>query len=227
MGRKIGCDCREGTPAILDPAVVAVLTGERPIKRLMIQQGVTRPGWSSEAATVDEDVVCAALKILCFEILCKSGRHGRADAGADKDIKYHAKLAEGLVYADMRRSKASAAGRDVSNRAARQNADQTGEINLILQCDRVMHEAGQPSKPSRGSTDVTAPAIMNANEASRRPGVNLAGESLDIRQASHWRIAAAPEHNHVSLADSLARPGIGIAISEVNDQRRGVFKSVE
>jgi hypothetical protein len=91
----------------------------------------------------------------------------------------------------------------------------------------VMHEAGQPSKPSRGSTDVTAPSIMNANEASRRPGVNLAGESLDIRQASHWRIAAAPEHNHVSLADSLARPGIGIAISEVNDQRRGVFKSVE
>jgi hypothetical protein len=45
----------------------------------------------------------------------------------------------------------------------------------------VMHEGGQPSKPGRGSTDVTAPSIMNANEASRRPWVNLAGKSLDIR----------------------------------------------
>jgi hypothetical protein len=87
----------------------------------------------------------------------------------------------------------------------------------------VMHEGGQPSKPGRGSTDVTAPSIMYANEASRRPWVNLAGKSLDIRQGSHRRIATAPEHNHVGLADSLACPGIVIVISEVNDQRRGVF----
>jgi len=44
-----------------------------------------------------------------------------------------------------------------------------------------MHEGGQPSKPGRGSIDVTAPSIMNANEASRRPWVNLAGKSFDIR----------------------------------------------
>src|ERR1700748_257052 len=113
MGRKIGCDCRERSPAILDPAVVAELTGERPIERLVIQQGVTRPGWPPEAATPNENIVGAALKILGFEVLRKSGRHRRADTGADKDIECHAKLAERLVDPHMRRSQASAAAGNV------------------------------------------------------------------------------------------------------------------
>src|SRR3954447_23903699 len=123
MGRKIGCDCRERSPAILDPAVLAELTGERPIERLMIQQGVTRPGRPPEAATPDENIVRAAFKILGFEVLCKSGRHGRADTGANKDIEYHAKLAESLVNPHMRRSQAAAAASDVSDRATRQETD--------------------------------------------------------------------------------------------------------
>src|SRR3977135_2888056 len=117
MGRKIGCDRRERPPAILDPAVAAVLIGERTIERLVIQQGVARPGWPPEAATPDEDLVCAALEILGLEIFCKSGRHGRADAGGDKDIEHHAALTNGLVDPYMRRSEATTAGGNESNRA--------------------------------------------------------------------------------------------------------------
>ena len=117
MGRKIGCDRRERPPAILDPAVLAVLIGQRSIECLVVQQGVARPGWPPEAATPDEDIVCAALEILGLEIFRKSGRHGRADAGADKDIEHHTALTKGLVDTYMRCSEAATASGNESNRA--------------------------------------------------------------------------------------------------------------
>src|ERR1700716_421033 len=57
--------------------------------------------------------------------------------------------------------------------------------------------------------------------------MNLASESFDIRQSSCGRISTACEHNHVSLADSLARPCQSLATAEINHQRRGVFEFVE
>src|SRR3981081_4092695 len=116
MGRKNGCHRRQRAPAHLDPAVLAVLIGQRSIECLVIQQGVARPGWPPEAATPDEDLVCAALEILGLEIFCNSGRHGRADAGADKDIEHHAALTKGLVDTYMRRSEATTAGGNEPNR---------------------------------------------------------------------------------------------------------------
>src|SRR5258708_16862137 len=156
MGQKIGCDRRERPPAILDPAVAAVLIGERTIERLVIQQGVARPGWPPEAAALDEDIVRAALEILCLQILGKSRHHSRADTGADKDIEHHAALTEGFVDTYMCGSKAAATSGHESNRATGQKAHQTVDSNLIFQRNMVMHEAVQPSKPSRGSTDLTA-----------------------------------------------------------------------
>src|ERR1700675_2299667 len=120
MGRKIGCDRRERPPAILDPAVAAVLIGECTIESLVIQQCVARPGWPPEAAALDEDIVCAALKILSLEILCKSRHHSRADTGADKDIEHHAELTKGLVDTYMCGAKATAASGHESNRATGQ-----------------------------------------------------------------------------------------------------------
>ena len=57
--------------------------------------------------------------------------------------------------------------------------------------------------------------------------MNLAGESFDIRQSSRRGISAAREHNHVGLADSLARPCRSFATAEVNYQWRGLFQFVE
>src|SRR5580765_6942742 len=118
MGRKIGCDRRERPPAVLDPAVGAVLIGKRAIECLMIQQSVARPGRPPEAAAPDEDLMRAALEMLGLEIFRKAGRHRRADTGADKDIEHHAAFAKRLVDTDMRGSKAAAARGDESDRAA-------------------------------------------------------------------------------------------------------------
>ena len=227
MGRKIGRDRRERPPAILDPAVVAVLIGERAIERLVIQQGVARPGRPPEAAAPDEDIVCAALEILGLEIFGKSGHHGRADAGADKDIEHHAALAKGLVDTDMRRSEAAAAGGDESDRATGQEPDQAVDIDLILERDMVMHEAGQPSKPGRGAADFTAPPVVNANEAARRRGMDLAGEGFDIRQLPGGGISMTDEQHQIGLADRLPRPRRGLAVAEIDHQRRGLFEFVE
>src|ERR1700738_218736 len=107
----------------------------------------------------------------------------------------------------MWRSKATAASGHESNRATGQKTDQTVNINLIFQSNMVMHERGQSSKPSRRSTDLTAPSVINANEASRRRRMHLASELFDVRQGSSCgRISAAREHNYVGLTDSLARP---------------------
>ena len=68
---------------------------------------------------------------------------------------------------------------------------------------------------------------MNADEASGRDGMNLAGKGLDLGQCGGRRFAAAREHDHVGLTDRLARPGRGVAAAEINHQRRGVFELVE
>src|SRR5229473_6029503 len=57
--------------------------------------------------------------------------------------------------------------------------------------------------------------------------MNLARESLDLRQGFRGRISPAREHDHVGLTDSLARPCRSFATAEVNHQRRGVFEFVE
>src|SRR5258708_26986008 len=57
--------------------------------------------------------------------------------------------------------------------------------------------------------------------------MNLARESLDLRQGFRGRISPAREHHHVGLADSLARPCRSFATAEVNHQRCGVFELVE
>src|SRR5882757_10792571 len=137
MGREIGRDRRERAPAILDPAVRAVLTGQRPIEHLVIQQRIARPGRPPKTAAPDKNLVGAALEILGFEILCKSSRHGRADAGAHKDIEPHAAFAKRLVDADMGGAKTAAAGGDESNRTAAEEADQAVDIDLILDRDVV------------------------------------------------------------------------------------------
>jgi hypothetical protein len=71
MSREVGCDRPERPPAILDPAVGAVLIGEGAIERLVIQQGVTRPGWPPEATTPDEDLMCATLEMFGFVFFAK------------------------------------------------------------------------------------------------------------------------------------------------------------
>src|ERR1039458_2581563 len=57
--------------------------------------------------------------------------------------------------------------------------------------------------------------------------MDLASKSFDLRLSCGGRIAMAREHNHVSLANGLARPCQGFAAAEVNHQRRGVFEFVE
>ena len=151
VGRKIGCDGRERPPAILDPAVRAILMGKRAIERLVIQQRIARPGRPPKASAPDEDLVRAALEMLGFEILGKAGHHGGADAGADKDIEHHAAFAEGLVDPDMRGSKTAAAGGDEADRPAAQKADQAVDIDLVFERDMVMHEGRQPGQPGRGA----------------------------------------------------------------------------
>src|ERR1700682_1884625 len=150
----------------------------------MIQQGVARPGGPPKTAAPDEDLVCAALEILGLEIFRKSGHHCRADTGAGKDVEHHAALTKGLVDTDMGRSEAAATGGDESNRATGQKADQTIDIDLIFESDMVMHEGRQTSEPGRGAADFTAPPVMNANQASRRRGMNFASEGFDVRQGS-------------------------------------------
>ena len=180
MLRKVGGDRRERPPAILDPALLAILIGERAIERLVIQQRVARPGWPPEAAALDEDLVRAALEILGLEIFGKSGRHGRADAGADKDVEGHAAFAERLVDAGMGGAEAAAAGGDESDRATGQETDQAVDIDLILERDMVMHEAGQAREPCRGAGDFAASVIMDTHDPPRRHRMDLAGEGLDF-----------------------------------------------
>src|SRR4051812_22125598 len=112
MRRKDGGDRGERPPAILDPALLAILRGERPIKCLVIQQRVARPGRPAKAAALDEDLVRAAFEVTRLVILSKAGRHRRADAGSDEDVEDHAAFAERLVDAGVRRAEAAAAGRD-------------------------------------------------------------------------------------------------------------------
>ena len=69
--------------------------------------------------------------------------------------------------------------------------------------------------------------VMNADEASGRNGMNLAGEGLDFRQCGGRCFPAAREHHHVGLTDGLARPWRGVAAAEIDHQRRGVFELVE
>ena len=71
-----------------------LLLGQRAIERLVIQQGIARPGRPPEAAAFHEDVVGAALEMIGLVVLGKTRRHRRADAGADKDIEHDAALAE-------------------------------------------------------------------------------------------------------------------------------------
>ena len=191
MGGQIGRDRRERPPAILDPAFGAVLLGERAIERLVIQQRIARPGRPPEAAAPDEDLVGAALEMIGLVIFGKARRHRRADAGADEDIEHDAALAERLVDADMRRPKAAAAGGDESERAAGHEPDQAVDIGLILQRDMVMHEARQAGEPGRGAADLAAAPLVNANQAARRGGMNLAGEGFDLGQRTRGRLAAA------------------------------------
>ena len=82
----------------------------------------------------------APLEMLGIVILGKSGRHGRSHTGPDKDIERHAALAESLVDSDMRGSEAAAAGGDKSNRPAGQKANQTVDVEIVLQRDLVVHE---------------------------------------------------------------------------------------
>src|SRR5260370_22049325 len=145
MGRKIGCGRRERPPAVLDPAVGAVLIGKRAIECLVIQQSVARPGWPPEAAAPDEDLMRAALEMLSLEIFRKTGHHRRADTGADKDVEHHAALAKRLVDTDMRGSEAAAARGDEPNRATGQKTDQAVDIALSFKRDVMMHEVGQPN----------------------------------------------------------------------------------
>ena len=124
--------------------------------------------------------------------------------------------------------KAAAAGGDESDRAAGQETDQAVDIDLILERDMVMHEGGQAGEPGRGAADLAAAPVVNANEPARRGGMNLAGEGLDIRQ--HAGAGASPrrdEHDHVGLANGLARPGRVFATAEINHQRRDLFDLVE
>ena len=141
MGRQVGRDRRERPPAILDPAVRAILLGQRPIERLVIQQGIARPGRPAEAAAPDEDLVGALLEMFGLEVFCKAGRHRRTDTGADKDIEHRAALTKRLVDSDMRRSKAAAAGGDESDGPAGQKPDQAVDIDLIFKRHMVVHEA--------------------------------------------------------------------------------------
>ena len=143
------------------------MIGEGAIERLVIQQGVTRPGWPPEATTSDEDLLCATLKMFGFVIFCEARRHGRTNAGADKDIEHHAALTKGLVDSHMRGSEASAAGRNESNRSTGQKTDHAVDINLIFKGDMVMQEDGQPSQPRSGAANLAASSVMNANESPR------------------------------------------------------------
>ena len=227
MGRQVGCDRRERPPAILDPAVGAVLLGQRAIERLVIQQGIARPGRPAEAAAPDEDFVGAVFEVFGLEVLCKAGRHRGTDAGADKDIEHRAALAKRLVDPDMRRAKAAAAGGDEPDGPAGQKPDQALDIDLIFERHMVMHEGRQPGEPGRGTADLAASPIVNAREATRRYGMNLAGKSFDISQCARGRIAAAGEHDHIGLSDRLARPHRCFAATEIDHQRRHMFELVE
>ena len=91
----------------------------------------------------------------------------------------------------------------------------------------VVHEARQPGEPGRGAADLAAAPVVNANQAARRCGMNLAGEGFDLRQGSRRRIASAHEHDHVGLADGLARPCRCFAAAEIDHQRCGMFELVE
>jgi len=82
----------------------------------------------------------------------------------------------------MRRPQAAPTSGHEPDRTATEEADQAVDVNLILERNMVVHEAGKPGKPGRGSTDVTAPLVMNANEASRRHWMNFARERFDLRQ---------------------------------------------
>src|SRR4029078_2464758 len=154
MGRKVGGDRGEGPPAILDPAVRAVLIGERAIERLVIQQRVSRPGWPAGAAALHENLVGAALEVIGLIILGKTRRHRRADAGADKDVERYAALAKRLVGAGRGGPETAAAGGHEPDRTARQKPDQAVDIDLILERDMVMHEAGQALAPRRGASEL-------------------------------------------------------------------------
>ena len=165
--------------------------------------------------------------MLGFEIFGKAGHHGGADAGADEDIEHHAAFAKGLVDSDMRGAKTAAAGGDEADRPAAQETDQAVDIDLIFERDVVMHERRQPGQPGRSAGDLAASMVMNADEASGRDGMNLAGEGLDFRQCGGGRLAAAREHDHVGLTDGLARPRRSVAAAEIDHQRRGVFEPVE
>src|SRR6478609_3111401 len=169
----------------------------------------------------------AALEMLSLEIFRKTGRHGRANTGADKDIEHHAAFAKRLVDTDMRGSKTAAARGNEPDRAAGQKADQAVDIDLIFKRDVMMHEARQPNEPGRGAADGTASPVMNANETTRRRGVNLASESFELRQRSRGRVSTAREHDQVGLADRLARPWRRLAAAEIDHQGRGLFELVE
>ena len=169
----------------------------------------------------------AALEVLSLEIFRKAGHHRRADTGADKDVEHYAALAKRLVNTDMRRSEAAATRGNESNRATGQKADQAVDIDLIFKRDMMMHEGRQANEPGGGAADCTAPPVMNANEASRRGRMNLAGEGFGLRQRSRGRIATAREHDQVGLADSLARPRRRLAAAEIDHQRCGVLEFVK
>src|SRR5205823_9314419 len=165
VGRKIAGDGGERPPAILDPAVGAVLMGKRAIERLVIQQRIARPGRPPKASAPDEDFVRAALEMLGFEIFGKAGHHGGADAGADKDIEHHAAFAKRPVDSDMRSSKTAAAGGDEPDCAAAQKADKAIDVDLVFKRDMMMHERWQTGQPGRGAADLAASPVMNADEA--------------------------------------------------------------
>ena len=57
--------------------------------------------------------------------------------------------------------------------------------------------------------------------------MHLAGERLDLGQCARRRIAAAGEHDHIGLADRLARPYRCFAAPHVDHQRRHMFEIVE
>ena len=50
----------------------------------------------------------------------------------------------------------------------------------------VRHEGRQPGQPGRSARDLAASPVMNADEASGRDGMNLAGEGLDEAQFSRF-----------------------------------------
>ena len=155
MLREVGGDRGKGPPAILDPALLAILRGERAVERLVIEQGVARPGWPAKAAALDEDLVGAAFEMVRLEVLGKAGRHRRADAGADKDVEGHAAFAKCLVDAGMGGAETAAAGRDEADRSPREETNQAVDIDLVLQRHMVMHEAGQARKPCRGAAETS------------------------------------------------------------------------